>query len=1506
VLSGAAGFTKAGTGALLLYASNTYAGVTVVSNGPSSQTSAALWLRNYAALGTNQVQLRNPAAMTALYFPAAMGNGTLVNPIELNNATNNTTRITTDEANTFIATLSGVISGGHVTSELLFDNDSGTTDAGRTRLGNPGNTFVASRLRVNRGGLAIGSDGALGDAQNDLFLDVTESGVGSGLNVESDGVTLGSNRGVTINSISVIQTDTNRLTIAGPLFGGGELVKRGEGTLTLAGLNSHSGALNITNGTVRIGDGGLTGNFGTGPIRNNGQLVADTEAELTFGNTLSGTGGLVKTGSGLLGLTGARTYSGPTVISNGTLAVYGTHSGGQYYLVHPPGVLAGNGTVNSEALVAGIVRPGPTNALTVTNLTAGFLARLQVFGGGTGAILRVTGTNGLTVPAGSDVVRVDVLGLPPAVGTFTVLNYEGAVQGGAATNVVLGDFPPRAAMTLAENAGNTSIDLTVTDLGERIKWTGATDALWDRDDTTNWVTEAGGVPTAYLQDLLVGDRVRFDDSAIGNFSVTVADPVNPAELVVSNELNDYTISGDAIGGSAGLVKQGAAALTLGSSNAFEGATQVEAGRLAIARADALGTAPGLVVSNQLRLAAGATLAFNNAIELEPTRGIVLGTPLNASPVVLDAGPFGSTIRGPLGNEAGATGVLRKIGAGPVALTAAGTFSGDTIISAGALVLANGGALGGAGTVRLGDFTSGTNAVGIYVDPNATHVSQTFARPITVSADGTGPVTIGSMVEAGTPTLVAATFSGAITLSNRSVTLRSGAGDFTAFNGALQGTGDVTVANGGLYPDVGRGWGGNRLGWGVVAKTFVGNLTIQGGTAASPTILQINLADSIPNSATVTVENAAVLRLNANETLGVLAGPGRVRGVVAVRTLTLGVNNESYSFGGVLENDPTLDAGSLNLAKVGTGTLTLTGTNTYTAGTAISGGGVLSVDLIADTGDSRLGYPGAAGAGYIGIREATLRYTGAGSNSTTRYLWLDQSATNNVFDVSQAAAQLHLYPSGGTRNQPWVKQGAGTLTIGAGAWSGATTVSNGTLRLSDVSAFNGNLQVDSTLAITSTIPFATKWLYSGTLGGTGMVIKSGAGVFQFTRTNALAGTLLITQGLVGNDATNADWSACTADVNVFPGAVLDLRADAIRMDALHGAGLITNSFGPGGTEATNILVLGVNDGDGLFIGPIFGSGAGTGGENQGRIALHKVGAGTQALGGTMVYAGPTWVSNGTLSIGGTLSSSSVEVVNGATLAGNGTIQLGVRSAGTVYPSGAMTAGSYTQEPTGTFSVDIGGVVPGLEHGKLTVVGTAYVDGVLSAALDGFTPAAGQVFTVLTASVLSGTFATTNLPALDPGLGWDVVYAGSAVSLVVTGGVPVLTAYEQWAQSIPNPAERGEQADPDGDGYANLLEYSQGTDATNSADHAKLSLVRSNGQFLVLFNRVNAATDIVYEVEGAYLPTNNATWLGIATNVIGSWGSSTNVNDNNTAAVHRVLVTDLLIGTNRSLRLKVTRP
>jgi len=60
--------------------------------------------------------------------------------------------------------------------------------------------------------------------------------------------------------------------------------------------------------------------------------------------------------------------------------------------------------------------------------------------------------------------------------------------------------------------------------------------------------------------------------------------------------------------------------------------------------------------------------------------------------------------------------------------------------------------------------------------------------------------------------------------------------------------------------------------------------------------------------------------------------------------------------------------------------------------------------------------------------------------------------------------------------------------------------------------------------------------------------------------------------------------------------------------------------------------------------------------------------------------------------------------------------------------------------------------------------------------------------------------------------------------VTGAVVTTPPYDLWAQAITNAALRGDQEDADGDGYANLWEYSQGTDATNGADGLKVLLVR----------------------------------------------------------------------------------
>ncbi|WP_201028043.1 autotransporter-associated beta strand repeat-containing protein, partial [Salmonella enterica] len=97
------------------------------------------------------------------------------------------------------------------------------------------------------------------------------------------------------------------------LSGTGSLVKTGTGELTLNGDNDYSGGTTIDDG-VLIADN--ADSLGTGTIANNGVLQVG-EGELK--NTLSGSGSLVKTGTGELTLSGDNDYSGGTTISDGTL-----------------------------------------------------------------------------------------------------------------------------------------------------------------------------------------------------------------------------------------------------------------------------------------------------------------------------------------------------------------------------------------------------------------------------------------------------------------------------------------------------------------------------------------------------------------------------------------------------------------------------------------------------------------------------------------------------------------------------------------------------------------------------------------------------------------------------------------------------------------------------------------------------------------------------------------------------------------------------------------------------------------------------------------------------------------------------------------------------------------------------------------------------------------------------------------------------------------------------------
>lgn len=137
----------------------------------------------------------------------------------------------------------------------------------------------------------------------------------------------------------------------------------------------------------------------------------------------------------------------------------------------------------------------------------------------------------------------------------------------------------------------------------------------------------------------------------------------------------------------------------------------------------------------------------------------------------------------------------------------------------------------------------------------------------------------------------------------------------------------------------------------------------------------------------------------------------------------------------------------------------------------------------------------------------------------------------------------------------------------------------------------------------------------------------------------------------------------------------------------------------------------------------------------------------------------------------------------------------------------------------------------------------------------------------------------------------------------------TGYDLYALQIANGALRAPQADADGDGYANLLEYATGGSPTNTDALARLTGSMSGGGLRLQFGRNTNATDATLIVEGANALTNGALWFGLATNLGGSWGMAANVTESGTGTPRTVQVQDSApvgTSTSRFLRLRVLAP
>jgi alpha-galactosidase len=166
--------------------------------------------------------------------------------------------------------------------------------------------------------------------------------------------------------------------------------------LTLAGtLLSSGGALTLGGGVLQVGNGTVGGSLGAVAVTNNGALVFDCNNNVTTSGVISGSGALAQNGTGTMTLSAIDTYSGPTMVNGGTLA------------------LGSAGSLSNSASI--YVAPGATfNASGRSDGTLSLPGGQTLAGGGniTGVL---TSTLGSTVAPGS----------ASATGTLTV---SGAVM----------------------------------------------------------------------------------------------------------------------------------------------------------------------------------------------------------------------------------------------------------------------------------------------------------------------------------------------------------------------------------------------------------------------------------------------------------------------------------------------------------------------------------------------------------------------------------------------------------------------------------------------------------------------------------------------------------------------------------------------------------------------------------------------------------------------------------------------------------------------------------------------------------------------------------------------------------------------------------------------------------------------------------------------------------------------------------------------------------------------
>ncbi|WP_183051873.1 fibronectin-binding autotransporter adhesin ShdA [Salmonella enterica] len=423
------------------------------------------------------------------------------------------------------------------------------------------------------------------------------------------------------------------------LSGSGSLVKTGTGELTLGGDNTYSGGTTITGGTLRADH---ADSLGTGAIANSGVLqVGEGELE----NTLSGSGSLVKTGTGELTLSGDNTYSGGTTISGGTLTVDHADSLGSGDIDNSGVLKVGEGELENTLSGSGSLVKTGTGELTLsgdntysgdTTIADGTLIAANVNALGSGNIDN-SGTLMLDANGAFELANVTThTGATTALAAGSTLDAGQLIQeNGSTLSIDLGAATDDAMITAdSVTLGGT---LNVTGIGSVTdSWTpeAYTYTLIDSDsaittdfdnlavagmnrEDVDFLTIDGKVDEAdnTHYDLTASlswyaDRDNATTDAHGTF--TLSDPDGSFNVAATLTDVDDTLDPGSRWDGKSLTKEGAGTLILSGDNDYSGGTTINEGTLVAASTTALGT--GLVDNN-------ATLVLDADGEVSAAGGI---------------------------------------------------------------------------------------------------------------------------------------------------------------------------------------------------------------------------------------------------------------------------------------------------------------------------------------------------------------------------------------------------------------------------------------------------------------------------------------------------------------------------------------------------------------------------------------------------------------------------------------------------------------------------------------------------------------------------------------------------------------------------------------------------------------------------------------------------------------------------------------------------------------------